>query len=100
MDIFWNSPLEDKYYSLKEMLWQNFIFIQCQFIELSESVFVAMITTLPRQHKLYKFCFAHCIPQPNLSFKALTILELFRIMLCKCRHYAPEPRFLTTNRET
>ena len=42
--------------------------------------------------------FAHCIN--NQIFKALTILELFRIMLSKSRHYTPEPRFQTTDRET
>ena len=60
-------------------------------MELSNSVFVAMAIALSwQQHFL----------QPNLSFKALIVLYLFRIMLSKCRRYTPEPRFQTTNRET
>ena len=76
------------------------MFTQCQFMESSNLVFVAMVTVLARQQKFYKFHFAHCIHQRNLSFKALMILELFRIMLSKCRHYTPEPRFQTIHRET
>ena len=68
--------------------------------ELSILVFVSMITALTGHQKFCKSCFPHCIHQPNVSFKALMLLGLFRIMLSKCRHYIPEPRFQTKNQET
>ena len=49
------------------------------FMKLSNLVFVAMVTVLLQSKNFYKFCFAHCIHQPNLSFKALMTSELFRI---------------------
>ena len=61
---------------------------------------VAIVTTLSWQQKFFKSYFTQCIHQPNLSFIALMILELFRIMLSKCRHYTPKPRFQTGNQET
>ena len=76
------------------------MFIRCQFMESRKLVFVAMVTASTRQRKFYKFCFIHCIQQPNLRFKPLIFLELFRVTLSKCRHYTPERRFQTTNRET
>ena len=39
-------------------------------------------STTPAKH-FYKFYFTHCIHQQKLSFTALIILELFRIMLSK-----------------
>ena len=33
--------------------------IQCQFMQLTNSVVVAIVTALPRQGDFYKFCFAH-----------------------------------------
>ena len=43
-DMAW---LENKNYRLmREILWQNVTFIQCQLIELSKLVFVAMVTAL------------------------------------------------------
>ena len=48
-------------------------------MKLSNLVFVAMVTALPESKNFYKFCFAHCIHQPNLSYKALMISELFRM---------------------
>ena len=50
-------------------------------MELSNLVFVAMVTVSTCQQKFYKLHFTHCIHQQNLSFKALMILELFKIML-------------------
>ena len=52
MQQIWLSSLEDKYYRLKEMLWQKLIFTQCQFMEFSSLVFVAIVTALPRQQKI------------------------------------------------
>ena len=48
-------------------------------MKLSNFVFVAMVTVFSQSKNFYKFCFAHCIHQPNLSFKALMISELFGI---------------------
>ena len=42
---------------------------------------VAVVTALPQWKNFGKFCFAHYIHQPNLSFKPLMILELLKIML-------------------
>ena len=60
-------------------------------MQLTNLVVVAMVTTLPRQGDFYKFCFAHCIHQANLSFKTFMILESFTIMLSKCHHQTPDP---------
>ena len=75
-------------YRLKQILSQNLIFIQCQFMEVNKSVFGAIVTALLWQQKFLQFCFFHCIHRPNLSFMALMILELFSIMLSKCLHYS------------
>ena len=48
---------------------------------------------------LYKPCLVHCICEPNLTFMAFMLLELFTIMLSKCS-YTLEPRLQTTHRET
>ena len=96
----WLSWLEDKYYRLKKIFWEKFRFIQCQFMELSNLVFVAMVATLPRQPNFYKFCFANGIHRPGLSIKSSVILRLFRIILSKFHHYTPESRLQTPNRET
>ena len=68
-------------------------------MELSNLVFVTIATALPRDQNFYKSCFAHCIHQPNLILKDLTLLDLLRLMLSKCHYYTPEPRFQTTNGE-
>ena len=68
-------------------------------MELSKIVSVAIVTTSSWQQNFYKFCFPRYIHQPNFSFMSLMILELFRIMLSKCRHYTPESRFQTGNKK-
>ena len=42
----------------------------------------------------------HWICEPNLTFMVFIILELFTVIVLKCRHYTPEPRLQATNRET
>ena len=79
---------------------KKIIFIEGQLTESSKYVFVAMVTTVPWQQSFYVSCFAHCICKPNPFFRAFVIPELFTIMLSKCRHYIPEPRFQTRNGET
>ena len=46
------SCFEDKHYRLKEISRQKLIFIQCQFMELSNLVLVAKVTALLYQQKL------------------------------------------------
>ena len=46
------SRLEDNHFRLNEILGQKFIFIQCQFMELSNSVFVAVVTSLQALFRL------------------------------------------------
>ena len=50
--------------------------------------------------KFFKSFHIHCIYERNLSFMRLIVFGLFTIMLPKYRHYTPEPRFQTSNRET
>ena len=48
-------------------------------MELGNWVFVAMVTTFPREQNFCNFCFAHGIHQPNLNFKAKMIPELLEL---------------------
>ena len=75
------------------------IVIENQLAELSKYAFVAIATTFPWQQKFCESSFANCIRKPNPIFRAFIIPELFTIMLSKCRHYTPEPRFQTRNGE-
>ena len=70
-------------------------------MELSYLVFVAMVAALQKAAKPFTSSVSLIASINQISaFKALMILELFPIMLTKCRHYTPEPRFQTANRET
>ena len=54
-----------------------------------------MITPYYESKEMQSFSFAHWIYVRNLVFTALVVLELFTIVLRKCRHYIPVPRFQT-----
>ena len=49
----WLLWFEDKYNRQEEILWHKFILIQCEFMELSNLVFVAMVTTFKMAAEIF-----------------------------------------------
>ena len=80
---------------LKEILKQNFIFIDGLLTESSKIAFLAELRAFDGNKNFYKSFFACFMYEPNVIFSAFILLKVFTIMLSVCRHYTLEPRFQT-----